>query len=275
MQDDMISRRTFLAGSAAVFGLAAVPLLTGAAPAAASPGNVFTSPWPYAQLDPDAVGLRAYEIYFEGHCGEGCWYSVIEALAASSDPAVSAPWSTIPWGLFKFAAGGVSGWGTVCGALNGAAAVMAATGAPAGMIDALMQWYTEATLPTNFVDNQVRGGWTATAPAKAPLVNVPTSIAGSPLCHASLSQWSMVSKGLPASHASVPDRCAKLTADVARKSVELLNAYHKDGVHVIPTTVLAPSVVACKASGCHSGAFAQGKQDCEPCHTVDGDHADE
>ena len=272
MQDEMLSRRNFLAGGAAVLGLAAIPFLAGPATAvAASAGDVSASPFPYEQLDPDVIGRRAYEIYYTSYCAEANWWPIVEALAASTNPAIAAPWQTIPKNIFKYAQGGVDGWGTVCGCLNGASAVIAATGAPAGVADALIQWYTESALPTNFIDKSVRDGWTPTG-APVPLVNVPTSISDSPLCHASLSQWTMVSKGLPPSSAGVMDRCGKLSADVCRKAVELLNAYFKDNAHFVPTTVLPASTRACKAA-CHTGAFAQGKMDCDPCHTMAADHA--
>lgn len=276
MQDEMLSRRKLLAGGAAVLGLAAMPFLAArpVAAAAGDPGDVSTNPFPYEQLNPDAMGRRAYEVYYASYCAEANWWPIIEALAASSNPTVAAPWQTIPKNIFKYAAGGVDGWGTVCGCLNGACATIAATGAPATLGDALVQWYTEAALPTNFIDRAVRTGWTPTG-APVPLVNVPTSIAQSPLCHNSLSQWTMVSKGLPSSVATVGDRCGKLSADVCRKMVELLNAYHKDNAHFVPTTVLSASTRACKASGCHTGAFAQGKQDCDPCHTMAADHMSE
>lgn len=272
MQDEMLSRRSFLAGGAAVLGLAAIPFLAGPATAvAAGAGDVSASPFPYEQLDPDVIGRRAYEIYYTSYCAEANWWPIIEALAASSNPTTAAAWQTIPKNIFKYASGGVDGWGTICGCLNGACAIIAATGAPAGVGDALVQWYTETALPSNFIDKSVRDGWTPTG-APVPLVNVPTSIAESPLCHNSLSQWTMVSKGLPSTVASVGDRCGKLSGDVCRKAVQLLNAYHKDSAHIVPTTVLSESTRACKAPGCHTGAFAQGKQNCDPCHTMAADH---
>jgi hypothetical protein len=89
---------------------------------------------------------------------------------------------------------------------------------------------------------------------------------GSPLCHASVSDWCKVS-GKKVGSADRKDRCAKLTGDVAAKAVEMLNALAdaKLSVGWKPT----PEYATCM--GCHNGPNSmldneQGKMNCVPCH---------
>ena len=51
-----------------------------------------------------------------------------------------------------------------------------------------------------------------------------TSVSDSPLCHASNAKW-ISRSGFGLASAERKERCARLTADVAAKAVELLNAY--------------------------------------------------
>lgn len=257
---EKISRRSFLAGAGVAAGLAAVPglaSLANAAPVTAAAGAAL--PYPYVQLDAEAVALRGYEIYYSSYCAEGAFYAVVEALAAK-DP--TGPWAALPKNIFKYASGGVAGWGTICGCLNGALAAVAMAGAPGAISDALMVWYGETPFPTTFVNDAVTKGWTPTAPAVAPLAPPVTSVAGSQLCHISLSKF-LVTSGNTVGSPGMSNRCGKLTADVTKKTVELLNAWKADGT--LPVVALPPSVAACKT--CHaSNAYA--KQDCSTqCHT--------
>lgn len=266
MSSELMSRRKFLVGAGAVVGAASISgLVLAERPSNARAATQLPAlPWPYVQLDPDAVGRRSYEIYYTRACAEGSWYSVVEALA----PTFPDTWGALPENLFKFGVGGVNSWGTICGTLNGSCAAIAATGADSSLEDALMQYYTETPLPTNGVDKAVRAGWVpAAGPTPVP-ENVPTSTAHSPLCHASLSQWLLTAgdggadtKVNTMGGSGMLDRCAKLCYDLSYKTVTLLNAYFADGTK--PTVVLDPSVAACKA--CHS-VNVIGKQGCNQCH---------
>jgi hypothetical protein len=254
-----ISRRSFLAGAGVAAGIATVPGLVALSSPAVAAGAPADLPYPYEILDPVAVGRRAYEIYWASYCAEGAFYSIAEALAAKQP---TGPWAALPKNMFRYGAGGVAGWGTICGALNGAMAAIAMAGAPGAISDALMVWYGETPIPSSLMNDAVAGGWTPTAPAIAPLAQPVKSTAGSQLCHISLSKW-LVTSGSTVGSPGMADRCGKLTGDVAKKTVELLNAWKVDGT--LPTVVLPPSVAACKT--CHS-TNAYAKQDCSTqCHT--------
>ncbi|MCE5204136.1 MAG: twin-arginine translocation signal domain-containing protein [Coriobacteriales bacterium] len=64
MGDTKLSRRQFLGGAAAVVAGAALPALTTAAPAAATPDGTFPGPsGAWVPLDPKAAARRGFEIY--------------------------------------------------------------------------------------------------------------------------------------------------------------------------------------------------------------------
>jgi hypothetical protein len=64
MLKEGISRRQFIGGAAAVAAASAMPVLTSAAPAVATPALYFPGPSAdWAPLDPTAAARGAYEIY--------------------------------------------------------------------------------------------------------------------------------------------------------------------------------------------------------------------
>jgi hypothetical protein len=281
MDERVMSRRKFLVGAGAVVaaGAGISGLIAVEKPSTAKAAGT-ALPWPYPttnQPDPETLGRRAYEVYFSSGCAEATWWPIIEALAAA-DPA--SPWATLPKNMFKFGGGGVDGYGTICGCLNGSCAVTAMVvpqvagdstkPGPGPFEDALMEYYANTPLPTNGIDRAYAAGagWTPAAPAVAPRPNVPTSIAHSQLCHSSLSQWAMTA-GNAGQDTTInaigkpgqKDRCAKLCYDLTFRTVTLLNAYFAGTA--VPTTSLDPSVAACKT--CHS-PNVQGKMACDPCH---------
>lgn len=79
---------------------------------------------------------------------------------------------------------------------------------PEPLVDALFGWYEKTALP-DFV------------PAGTKFKNVP-SVAGSPLCHASIANWCKAS-GKKSYSAERKERCGVLAAAVARKAVALLD----------------------------------------------------
>jgi hypothetical protein len=178
--------------------------------------------------------------------------------------------------MFRFGGGGVGGWGTLCGTLNGASAAigMAVSNGThrTNLINAIMQYYATTPLPTNaaFKSSQgvlgLAGPWTPTSPAPVPLENVPTSVADSPLCHSSLVQWTMTT-GATNGGPLQKDRCAKACFDIAFKTTELLNAYFETAS--APSVALDPSVTACGA--CHI-TYTGAKMACGSCHDNTIDH---
>ena len=272
MSDAMLSRRSFLAGAGAVLGLAVVPTVL-SKPAVADAAAIKDFPWSYTTLDADKVARRAYEVYYASGCMEATWWPIVEALTASDLADAATTWGTLPKNMMKFGGGGVAGWGTLCGTLNGSCAVIAAIGAPGKISDEAMQYYAETPLPTNGTDRSMRkGGWTPTGtnvPAGGPLVNVPTSTAHSQLCHASLSQWTMTTGSADGTRQQ-KDRCGKACYDMVFKTVTMLNAWHADST-AIPAGKLDPSVAAC--APCHTTPIAKGKMACDSCHDETPTHA--
>ena len=275
MSDKLMSRRSFLVKAGAVAGAASVAGLVMAERPSRAEAVGTAIPWPYPtdpalQPDPAKIAGRGYEVYYVAGCAEGAWWPLVEFLAASYPDT----WGTLPKNVFKFGGGGVGSWGTLCGTLNGSAAIIAMAGAPVKITDEVFQYYAETPLPTNGAERAVAAGtWTPTpfppaASVPSPLPNVPTSTAHSQLCHSSLSQWTMTS-GAALGSPEHKDRCGKATFDVAFKTATLLNAYFANNAHVLPPGTLDPTVAACNA--CHTSSL--GKMACDSCHDQVPGHA--
>ena len=83
----------------------------------------------------------------------------------------------------------------------------------------IMQWYSDAKMPV-FLPKEPK--------IKDELI--PKTVAGSPLCHISVGRWmAEADKSLASDERK--DRCARVAASVAYRTVELLNAW-KDGTYV-------------------------------------------
>lgn len=285
MSDTLMSRRRFLAGTGTVVGAAAVSWLVLAKEPDAAEAAGAAIPWPYPtapaeQPDPEAVARRAWEIYFKSGCAEAVWYSCVEALAAITPD----PWGTLPTNMFRYGGGGIAGWGTICGTLNGAAAFISmcvgqnidpVSGQNVwthrnNLINGVFQYYCTTPLPTNaaYKSSQgVLGSLGAWSPATLPLANAPTSTADSPLCHSSLVQWTMTT-GYADQGPFQKDRCGKACFDIAFKTISLLNTYFE--LASAPSVALDPSVAACGA--CHK-TYTGAKMACGSCHDETVDHS--
>ncbi len=223
--------------------LGAIAARAGQVPAVAS---MRTLPWPYQPLDPDTVAQRAFDVFSKG----GCSYAAFEAIVASVAERLGAPYTDFPFQMFAYGGGGINGWGTICGALNGPAAAFHLLSAkPGPLIDALFAWYESEPLPT------VR-------PRGARFAEV-RSVTGSPLCHQSIALWCKAS-GKGAYSPERGERCAALTATAARKAILLLN----DQAAARPAFSLPAATQSCMS--CHGRGGAQQnvvtKMDCGGCH---------
>lgn len=103
---------------------------------------------------------------------------------------------------------------------------------------------------------------------------MPTSIANSVLCHNSTTNWSDVSE-FKIFTEQQKERCRRLTADVAKKTVEILNAEFDDKFQ--PAHKLSAKVNTCRS--CHAKPSKErntrGKMDCTSCHwEIDDNHHD-
>lgn len=292
MSDKSISRRKFLAGAGAVVGTATVSGLVLAKDPEPAMAAGAVIPWfyptdPAQQPVPEAVARRAFEIYSYSGCAEAVWYSCVEALAKTV--AAGTAWDTLPTNIFRYGGGGIAGWGTICGTLNGGAAfVSMAVGQNVdpvsggkvwthrnNLINGIFQYYATTPLPTNNAYKSSQGAlglgpWTATlnpgVPMGQPVSNAPTSVADSPLCHSSLVQWTMTT-GYSDASAEQRDRCGKACFDVALKTIELLNTYFE--LDSAPSVGLDQSVAACGT--CHK-TYTGAKMACGSCHDNTVDH---
>jgi hypothetical protein len=179
---------------------------------ASRPAALKQDGWKYVRLDPAAVAAETYRLVPEG----GCMYGLFAGTMAAMAQLQGEPYRSFPVHMMKYGAGGVGHCGSICGAANGGAAVIGLFVAEKEprekLIEELLAWYESAELPK----------YRPQASTKAS--PVATCVSHSTLCHVSLSRWCKAT-GNPVGSPPVKERCRRLTADVAAKTVELLNAH--------------------------------------------------
>jgi hypothetical protein len=223
-------------------------------PGAVNGGGKSQLQWNYIQLDPAATAQRAYTDFSRGHCMYAVFSSVVGQLADIHGE----PYSSFPLDMMGYGAGGVGGWGSLCGALNGSAAVIGlfvkSKAHRTALTNEVLLWHEQASLP-------------AYIPAKADLdIEIPTSTADSVLCHVSVSKWCKVS-GHKSFSKACDERCKRLSADVAAKTVQLLNAWHLQAL----ATLHRPTKQLQTCTSCHGRGGTlentRGKMNCTTCHS--------
>jgi hypothetical protein len=213
-----MSRRDILAGSAAVLagglvGGAGLAYATIEAPAGGEPPPL---PWKWVELDPMEAGRRAYRFYMDkGGCGTASYLSILSMLQEQ----VGYPWTTLPDMMMIHAAAGYGGHGTLCGALGGASCIINLATYSAEpdpiyrqLIDRLFYWYARQEFPTKRFDDISKMPNQVTAPAH------------SPLCHTSVSSWTLAA-GEEVNSAAKKERCAKVSGEVVYTVVYSINEY--------------------------------------------------
>lgn len=256
-KDFLVSASKVAVGVTAVAGFSG---LVGTATAQANP-RVTPWPWPYTTLDPEAVRIKAHHLYYsDKDCCAGTFGGIISALAL----AIPDPWANLPMEVMLYGRGGGNAWGILCGCLNGGAALISlvTTKAQSGpLISELWGWYNQANLPTDQANQVgVSGGY---------MVhnfdgNLVQNVSGSPLCHASVTEW-CIAANKKVSDIERKERCARITGDVAAKTVQLLNQFFAGTF--VPSYVDPANVAACLS--CHGSAAMNNvmtKMDCQPCH---------
>lgn len=253
-------------------GVASIPLISGKGVKEAHAST--PHPWGYAlnNLDVEYTRKLGYQGYYLGECAYGTFRAIIGQLQEG----IGYPYTEIPLDMMRWGAGGVAGFGTFCGTLNGAAAAFGLicdnTNAKS-LISALMSWYAETPLPSDrsnlYAGNgefqQVLDQVGKTMKTSAPM---PQSVARGNLCHVSVTNWCLAS-GYASGSSERSERCARLAGDVASKAIELLNDLF--GQHGIPAYTAPGDKTTCRQ--CHykgkdyfAGQFTRGKMDCEMCH---------
>ncbi|MDW7673140.1 MAG: C-GCAxxG-C-C family protein [Bacillota bacterium] len=165
---------------------------------------------------------------------------------------VGYPFNLTPPEAFTPFKGGIYGWGSICGALVAPIATIAMlfeSSENEALINELMAFYKDAAFP----QFQPKG------------LNVATTVANSNLCHVSVTTW-MQATGLPRTAPERSERCAGVTADVCKFTVEMLNKY-MDKAFV---SEFKPAAVVGECMSCHDSTKnispAYGKEDCTSCH---------
>jgi hypothetical protein len=273
MEEKLVSRRGFIMGAAAAATGAALlgsPLAFAADEATIPP----VGQWPYAPLDPDAVGASAWAPPGCGGCGGKSAGALIYALRTALP---GGPWDKLPVNIGAFANGG-GPFGTSCGGVAGPFLIMQLIGkqvatdpvkwasAAGDLGTAFHQWYCDFPFPSTDWDHLTT--FTGTV----------TSVSGSPLCHESRSQWENVY--LRQWDPTTPydgTRCTKLPCDTVKKAVQMLNDWWASPAAI----AWAPAEDFATCYGCHTqlntdhkvGAIHPSeRENCTNCHTVATKH---
>lgn len=210
--------------------------------------------WKYLQLDPVITAELAYKFYPEGSCMYATIKSVVSQLAEKGGE----PFTSFPFDMFKYGHGGVGGYGTVCGTLNGTAAILGLLITDKNirdkMIADIFKWYEKEPLPVF----QPQNSDVDYTPAQ--------SISNSVLCHASNTNWCKKA-GFKVDSKERKERCRRMTADVAKKVATSLNEIFTNTY----TTNIYNDETANTCLTCHSNEGkvnnVAAKMSCEPCHT--------
>lgn len=206
--------------------------------------------WQYVRLDPAVVAAEAYRQYPNGACMYGVFAGIMKVMATEQSESLP----SFPIHMMKYGEGGVGSWGSLCGALNGGAAIFGLfeqnKQRRQNLIAQLFSWYETTELPAY----QPKTAQDST--------EFPKTIAGSVLCHVSAGKWCKES-GNEVGGKEMNERCRRLTAQVAAKTVELLNA---NLLEPCKFAGLSPEVKSCLS--CHNKELhdTMGKMQCNGCH---------
>jgi len=210
--------------------------------------------WGYVPLDPGVTAQLAYDSYSDG----GCMYATVKSIIAPLAEKAPDVYASFPVHMFKYGHGGVGGYGTVCGTLNGAAAIIGLLVPEKEVQDKLIadlfHWYEKEPFPS-FVPAQTNKD-----------IIVQKSTSNSVLCHASNSNWCKTS-GFSVTSKERKERCRRLTADVAAQVAVTLNALHAN--EYIANTHSDNASNTCLACHGKEGKVknASVKMSCNSCHT--------
>lgn len=257
-----LSRRDLLksAGAFAIgtgFGGLSLSAVKNAIGAGAEKQDVIPDlPWPYKKLDPVQAAEDGYTGYYKGACSYGVFESIIGQLRKE----IGFPYTMMPSTMLVVGQGGVADIASLCGALNGAASVIfLVTG---GMetkkrevaypiIQEVFNWYGQTALPDYRPKN--------------PKFDIIKSVSGSELCHVSVTKWCKVAKFKSFSKER-SERCAWITAAVAKYTAETLNKYADGAFKMVH--LLSSATQACRS--CHDKGSklenTRSMMDCGGCH---------
>lgn len=143
---ELLMKSTIAAGSALVGGFVGSHVRADERQTPEQPKPEPT-PWEYHPVSPDQVAQRAYEMYPDG----ACMYAVTGALLGAIADEYGEPYASFPVSMMRYGHGGVSGWGAICGSLNGSAAMVGLfvddRDEQELLIDEILSWYRDTKLP--------------------------------------------------------------------------------------------------------------------------------
>lgn len=217
-------------------------------------------PWTYTELDQDVTAEKTYYDCVKGHCMYGVFAPVMLQLAERHGE----PYRSFPVDMMRYGAGGTAGSGSLCGALNGAAALVGLFAQTEEhmkqMTGELFLWYEQTALPVYLPQKPIFD------------IDMPKSVSNSELCHVSVTRWCKVSGHKTFSKAQ-KERCKRLSADTAQKTVEILNSHCQE--RFVPAYKLSQDTKQCRS--CHTKGSeksnSRGKMSCKSCHfSLGSDH---
>jgi hypothetical protein len=254
------------------------------APAEQQPITPQVSDFPYEkhlpadfQLDVATLKQAAYTAYYAGGCGHGAFSALLADLQRAG-----APFTSLPLAFGKFGGGGVDGYGSICGAALGSVLILNAVIENATerkkLVATLLRWYEGFAFPAYVPTTIAAAESGKTLAFEGDTSGNPAALAvvpGSHLCHASVSGWCHENGDVDANGADKKARCARLTADVAGKAAELMNAFLASGAYGSRSAEAAPPLAG-NCMGCHNNGqptptvdpvVATGME-CGTCHTT-------
>jgi hypothetical protein len=213
-----ISRRGFVKGGLCALG-GFVALDAGLFFKAAMAATPVSGEWPYAILDPEAIGRSAWSLPGHHGCGAQSLGAIVNGLKSALGS--GSPWDELPVNLGAFGNGG-GPFRETCGALIGPYLIMSLVGADKALGKTFYQWYCDTNFPST--------DWDSYAPPSgiAPQNTEIRTVSNSTLCSVSKGTWEKEYSRIHEDgdvKAATKDRCTKLICDCTRKAVELLNAW--------------------------------------------------
>ena len=221
--------------------------------------------WKFAPIDPDQVAKDAYDGYKKGHCMNTTFVAIVTNVAKAlkkTDPAAAQVLESFPFHMFNYGASGANGNGTLCGSVNGAMSAVNLFVSEEKTLKAILNevsiYYERTMLPIYKPEGEEDEAF-------------PQTISNSILCHVSSGKWcalAQVQSGSP----ERTERCTRLTADIAKKTAELLNlnvaAFHTSDVAPVVTLKRTQPTSACITCHDKGGSVGNiiGKMTCTECH---------
>lgn len=211
-----INRRRMLGGLGAATGGALLAGLTDSAlagPQHAAKAPLPASAWAPKKLDAAESALLAYDR--TAHKGHNPAYGVFYGLVGQLAEKYGAPYASFPFHMLEAHDPGLVGNAAICGELQGAVSAMGLFWAAPqrnAMSEELFRWYETTALPQY------------TPPTPEVTAAIPPTIARSVLHHISAGKWAHVAGKSPTSQ-EYRERNARMAADIAFKTAELMNAH--------------------------------------------------